>query len=102
MVASQPLPANNEIYICKNIGVRHKSTRWSGTGGADFICSANFGSPILARREPTPETLFIVEATSLDPDAVLWNTSIPKVAPDEISGGAFSLLTRAVFAKAKD
>lgn len=90
------------FWMLKNVGVRPQINEVVGTGGADFICSANFGSPILARREPTPETLFIVEATSLDPDAVSRNTSIPNVAPDEISGGAFSLLTRAIFAKAKD
>ena len=72
-----------------------------GTGGADFICSQNFG-PIFVRREPTPESMFIVEATSLDPDAVSRNTSIPNEVPEEITGGAFSLLTRSVFTKAKD
>jgi len=72
-----------------------------GTGGADFICSQNFG-PIFARREPTPESMFIVEATSLDPDAVSRNTSIPNEVPEDRTGGAFSLLTRSVFAKAKD
>ena len=90
------------LWILKNVGVRPQINKVVGTGGADFICSANLGSPIFARREPTPETVFIVEARSLDPDAVSRNASIPNVAPDEISGGALSLLTRAVFAKAKD
>lgn len=88
--------------MLKGFGVRPKINEVVGTGGADFICSANFGSSILGLREPTPESMFIVEATSLDPDAVSRNTSIPNEAPEEISGGAFSLLTRSVFAKAKD
>jgi hypothetical protein len=90
------------FWTLKSFGVRPKINEVAGTGGADFVCSANLGSPILARREPTPETMFIVEATSLDPDAVSRNTSIPNQVPDENSGGAFSLLTRSVFAKAKD
>lgn len=90
------------FWMLKAFGVRPKINEVRGTGGADFICSANYGAPIFALREPTPESMFIVEATSLDPDAVSRNTSIPNDAPDEISGGAFSLLTRSVFAKAKD
>lgn len=88
------------FWMLKNMGLRPKMNEVAGTGGADFICSQNFG-PIFARREPTPESMFIVEATSLDPDAVSRNTHIPNEVPDEISGGAFSLLTRSVFVKAK-
>jgi len=57
------------FWMLKNMGLRPKMNEVVGTGGADFICSQNFG-PIFARREPTPESMFIVEATSLDPDAV--------------------------------
>ncbi len=90
------------FWMLKSFGVRPKINEVLGTGGADFVCSANFGSPILTLREPTPENMFIVEATSLDPDAVSRNTSIPNEVPDHNSGGAFNLLTRSVFAKAKD
>jgi hypothetical protein len=89
------------FWMLKNMGLRPKMNEVVGTGGADFICSQNFG-PIFARREPTPESMFIVEATSLDPDAVSRNTSIPNEVPEDITGGAFGLLTRSVFAKAKD
>jgi hypothetical protein len=73
------------FWMLKNMGLRPKMNEVVGTGGADFICSQNFG-PIFARREPTPESMFIVEATSLDPDAVSRNTSIPNEVPEDITG----------------
>jgi hypothetical protein len=57
------------FWILKSFDARPKINEVVGAGGADFVCSAHFGSPILARCEPLPESMFIVEATSLDPDA---------------------------------
>jgi hypothetical protein len=68
------------------------------TGGADFICCAARG-PLVKRR---PEDRFVVEATSLSPDAVTDRSKISNDVPDEISGGAFGLVTRNICNKAKD
>lgn len=68
------------------------------TGGADFICCASRG-PLVKR---LPEDRFVVEATSLSPDAVTYRSKISNEVPDEISGGAFGLVTRNICNKAKD
>lgn len=67
------------------------------TGGVDFICCASRGP--LAKR--LPQDRFVVEATSLSPDAVTVRSEIPNEVPDEVSGGAFGLVTRNIFNKAK-
>src|SRR5690349_1092795 len=54
-----------------------------GTGGPDFICSRRRG-PIFP---PSPEDRFVVEATSLNPDAVTGRSGIANEVPDEIGGG---------------
>jgi hypothetical protein len=68
------------------------------TGGADFICCASRG-PLVRR---LPQDRFVVEATSLSPDAVTDRSHIPNEPPEEISGGAFGLVTRNICNKAKD
>jgi hypothetical protein len=68
------------------------------TGGADFICCASRG-PLVKR---LPQDRFVVEATSLSPDAVTDRSQIPNEVPDEVSGGAFGLVTRNICNKAKD
>jgi len=68
------------------------------TGGVDFICCASRG-PLVRR---LPQDRFVVEATSLSPDAVTGRSHIPNEVPDEISGGAFGLVTRNICNKAKD
>jgi hypothetical protein len=67
------------------------------SGGPDFICCAYRG-PLAPRR---PEDRFVVEATSLDPDAVTDRSHIANEVPEDISGGAFGLVTRNICNKAK-
>lgn len=67
-------------------------------GGADFICCASRGS--LRRR--LPQDRFVVEATSLSPDAVTNRSGIRNEVPDDIRGGAIGLVTRNICYKAKD
>jgi hypothetical protein len=66
------------------------------TGGADFICCASRG-PLFGR---SPQDRFVVEATSLSPDAVTDRSNIPNAVPDDISGGAFGLVTMNIRNKA--
>lgn len=68
------------------------------TGGADFICCASRGP--LAKR--VPQDRFVVEATSLSPDAVTDRSQIPNQVPEEMTGGAFGLVTRNICNKARD
>lgn len=53
------------FWMLKSFGVRPKINEVVGRGGADFVCPANFGSPILARREPPPEGAFGVLTRSV-------------------------------------
>lgn len=66
-------------------------------GGMDFICCASRGP--LAKR--MLQDCFVVEATSLSPDAVTDRSKIPNEVPEAISGGAFGLLTMNIVNKAK-
>jgi hypothetical protein len=66
-------------------------------GGADFICYCHRGIIF----NPKPEDRFIVEATSLNPDAVTDRSHIPNEVPDRIRGGAFGMLTQNICNKAK-
>ena len=102
--ASDPEAALAEAVVfsmLQGFRVRPEINDKPGTGGADFICSASGGSPFALLRPPSPESQFIVEATSLDPDAVTDRTNLPNEAPDEIGGGAFGLLTKSVLNKVK-
>jgi len=83
--------------MLQGFGVRPEVNEVPGTGGADFLCSATGGSPILALREP--KSHFVVEATSLDSDAVTTRSHLPNELKE--GGGAYDLVTAAVFAKAK-
>ena len=69
-----------------------------GIGGADFICCGSRG-PLFKR---SPEDRFVVEATSLSPDAVSNRSNIPNEVPEGIGGCAFGLLTQNICNKAKD
>jgi hypothetical protein len=82
----------------KTMGLRPEIHDQVGTGGADFICYGSSG-PLV---KPSPVDRFVVEATSLDPAAVTDRSHIPNECPEEISGGAFGLLTRNIYNKAKD
>lgn len=66
-------------------------------GGPDFICCP--GSPLIGR---SPEDRFVVEATSLSPDAVSNRSKIPNEVPEGMTGGAFGLVTMNICNKAKD
>jgi hypothetical protein len=66
------------------------------TGGADFLCRPKRGI-----FKPHPADEFVVEATSLNPDAVTERSGIADEVPEGISGGAFALVTRNIVAKAK-
>jgi hypothetical protein len=68
-----------------------------GSGGVDFICCAS-RAPLF---KCLPQNQFVVEATSLDRDAVSKRSRIPKVIPAGISGGAIGLLTQNICNKAK-
>jgi hypothetical protein len=71
-------------------------------GGADFICNGSYRSPVLRRlATPNPQDRFVVEATSLDLDAVANRSGIPNEVEDG-QGRAFSLLTHSVRNKAAD
>jgi hypothetical protein len=52
--------------------------------------------------KPLPQDRFVVEATSLSPDAVTERSHIPNKAPEGIGGGAIGLLTQNICNKAKD
>lgn len=67
------------------------------TGGADFICCPSRGP--LAKRLPGDR--FVVEATSLSPDAVTRRSKLPNAPPHEIGGRAVGLLMRSICNKAK-
>jgi len=67
------------------------------SGGPDFICCAYRG-PLAPRQ---PEDRFVVEATSLDPEAVTGRSHIANEVPEDVSGGAFDLITRNICNKAK-
>lgn len=66
------------------------------TGGADFLCRPTRG---IFKANPADE--FVVEATSLNPDAVTERSGICNEVPEEISGGPYSLVTRNIVSKAK-
>lgn len=68
-----------------------------GTGGADFVC-CGYRGPLMPHQE---EDRFVVEATSLDLEAVTGRSEIPNEVPENISGGAFGLVTRNLCNKAK-
>ncbi len=73
------------------------------TGGPDFICAGStlsFGLRKIIK--PSPGDRFVVEATSLDPDAVTNRSALPNELPEGVSGGSFSLLTKSICNKAKD
>lgn len=67
-------------------------------GGPDFICCAG-GSPLIGH---SLENRFVVEATSLSPDAVSNRSKIPNEVPEGVAGGAFGLVTMNICNKAKD
>jgi hypothetical protein len=102
--ASDPEAALAEAVvfsILQGFRVRPEINDKPGTGGADFICSASGGGIFAFLKPPSPESQFIVEATSLDAEAVTDRTSLPNETPDEISGGAFGLLTKSVLNKVR-
>ncbi len=71
-------------------------------GGVDFMCAGStlsFGLRTVIM--PSPEDRFVVEATSLDPDAVTNRSTLPNELPEGVSGGAYSLLTKSICNKAK-
>jgi len=83
--------------ILQTINVRPELHDRVGSGGPDFICCGSRGP--LCR--PLPQDRFVVEATSLNPDAVSERSRIPNEVPEEISGGAFGLVTWNICNKAK-
>ena len=67
-------------------------------GGADFICT-RWRGPLF---KPSPQDRFVVEATSLNVSAVSTRSNLPNEIPDDISGGAYALVTPNIFNKVKD
>jgi hypothetical protein len=67
------------------------------TGGPDFLCYCWRG-PL---HKPLQQDRFVVEATSLSLDAVTDRSGIPNEVPDDISGGAYGLVTQNILNKAK-
>lgn len=71
-------------------------------GGPDFLCMGSVLSCGMRNLiKPTSADNFVVEATSLNPDAVERQSGIPN-ALDDLSGGFFRLLSKAICNKAKD
>lgn len=71
-----------------------------GSGGPDLICARSSLSPALRGLvPPSRDDQFMVEATSLDPDAITDRSQLPDEIPDEIRGGAFSLTENYFFNK---
>jgi hypothetical protein len=66
-------------------------------GGVDFICRSWRGR----RFNRLAENQFVVEATSLSPDAVSTRSHIANAVPEEIIGSAFGLVTQNILNKAK-
>jgi hypothetical protein len=85
------------FHLLTHMGVHPEINEQVGIGCADFICCASRG-PLFKR---SAQNQFVVEATSLDQDAVSKRSRIPKVLPAGISGGAIGLLTKNICNKAK-
>lgn len=81
--------------MLQGLGVDPQINDDSPMGGADFLCCASRG-PLVNR---TPSNQFMVEATSLSRDAVTGQSGIADEVPDEITGGAFGLLTKLILKK---
>ena len=77
--------------MLQTLGLRPELHERVGTGGADFLCGG-----------PSPANQIIVEATSLDPEAVTKRSNLSNEPPEDIQGGPFGLVTRNVCNKAKD
>jgi len=89
--------------ILQSLSLSPEVNESMGKGGADFLCTGSHLSPALRRMvEASPENRFLVEVSSLDPEAVTERTNIPNEFPEPFSGGAFGLLTQAVCNTAKD
>jgi len=74
-----------------------------GKGGPDFICAGSTLSFAMRRLVPPgPEDRFVVEATSLDLDAVTNRSGLPNEEPRDMQGSPFSLITRSICNKVKD
>lgn len=83
------------FHILGAMGVSPEIHDQVGTGGVDFICR----SP---RQPPgAPQDRFVVEATSLSPDAVSERSHIPNEARNGISGFALGRVTQNIGNKAK-
>ena len=83
--------------MLQTIQVRPEIHDQPQTGGPDFVCSCWRG-PLF---KPQPQDRFVVEATSLSIDAVTNRSGIPNEVPDDISGGAYGLVTQNIVNKAK-
>ena len=69
-----------------------------GIGGVDFLCFDSRRSLLRG----LPRGQFVVEATSLSPNAVSERSRVPNEVPKGIGGCAFGLLTQNICNKAKD
>jgi hypothetical protein len=83
--------------MLQHLAVHPEVHEQAGTGGVDFICSRPCGPLIKTSARPR----FMVEATSLSPEAVTERSHIPNEVPDGIRGGAFGLPIQNIFNKAK-
>lgn len=80
--------------ILQQLGLNPAIADAPGVGGADFLCTYK---PGVLSNLAVP---FVVEATTLDPDAVSRKSSWPNSVPDEISGGPFGLITDRIVERA--
>jgi hypothetical protein len=76
--------------ILQSMNLRPEVHDQVGTGGADFLCGGS-----------SPETKVIVEATTLNPDAITKRSNLPNTPPEHLRGGPFGLVTRNICNKAK-
>jgi hypothetical protein len=82
--------------ILQHFGCHPELHDHESTGGADFLCRPSRG---IFKANPADE--FVVEATSLNPDAVTERSGICNKVPEVVSGGPFGLVTRNIVSKAK-
>jgi hypothetical protein len=83
------------FQILQTIGAHPKIHDKVGTGGPDFQCDASR----FPQAGPQPQNQFMVEATSLNQNAISERSQLSKDMPEGIHGGAYGLVTKNIFSK---
>jgi len=86
------------FQMLQTIGAHPKIHDKVGTKGPDFQCDASRWP----QAGPQPQNHFMVEATSLNQDAISERSLLPKEMPEGLHGGAYGLVTKNICNKAKD